>query len=88
MTPKTVPRLGIVVVAMAMAAAQPLSAAERHRHEQRYDAIDTARRAPLKDCTRFNGRWGYYGNPWCTPAEQRAFDRWEAHFIARRQSVR
>ena len=33
---------------------------------------------PLKDCTRFNGRWGYYGNPWCTPAEQLRWDRWDA----------
>jgi len=31
--------------------------------------------APLKDCTRLNGRFGYYGNPWCSPAEQRAWDR-------------
>jgi hypothetical protein len=30
---------------------------------------------PMKDCTRVNGRFGYYGNPWCTPAEQRAWDR-------------
>ena len=32
--------------------------------------------APIKDCTRFNGRWGYYGNPWCTAAEQARWDRW------------
>jgi hypothetical protein len=42
---------------------------------------DKARRlyaeAPLKDCTRLNGRWGYYGNPWCTPAEQLRWDRWD-----------
>lgn len=31
--------------------------------------------APVKDCTRLNGRWGYYGNPWCTKAEQDAWDR-------------
>ena len=38
-----------------------------------------AYQAPVKDCTRFNGRWGYYGNPWCTPAEQQAlWDRAEA----------
>lgn len=36
-----------------------------------------------KDCTRYNGRWGYYGNPWCTPAEQRAFDIWDARRIER-----
>jgi hypothetical protein len=33
---------------------------------------------PVKDCTRFNGRSGYYGNPWCTEAEQLRWDRWEA----------
>ena len=32
--------------------------------------------APLRDCTRINGRWGYYGNPWCTAAEQARWDRW------------
>jgi hypothetical protein len=35
--------------------------------------------APIKDCTPFNGRWGYYGNPWCTPREQAAWDRWSAN---------
>jgi hypothetical protein len=39
---------------------------------------------PLKDCTRLNGRWGYYGNPWCTPAEQQAFDRAEARRLGLR----
>jgi hypothetical protein len=38
---------------------------------------------PLKDCTRLNGRYGYYGNPWCTPAEQLAWDRAEAKRITR-----
>jgi len=38
---------------------------------------------PVKDCTRINGRWGYYGNPWCTPAEQLAFDRAEARRLGR-----
>ena len=38
---------------------------------------------PVKDCTRLNGRWGYYGNPWCTPAEQLAFDRAEARRLGR-----
>ena len=33
---------------------------------------------PVKDCTRVNGRWGYYGNPWCSPAEQYRWDRAEA----------
>ncbi len=38
---------------------------------------------PLKDCTRLNGRWGYYGNPWCTPAEQLRWDRWDARRFGR-----
>jgi hypothetical protein len=33
---------------------------------------------PLKDCTRLNGRVGYYGNPWCSPDEQLRWDRWDA----------
>lgn len=31
-----------------------------------------------KNCTRINSRFGYYANQWCTPAEQLAWDRWEA----------
>ena len=38
---------------------------------------------PVKDCTRINGRWGYYGNPWCSQAEQLAFDRAEARRLGR-----
>jgi hypothetical protein len=38
---------------------------------------------PLKDCTRYNGNWGYYGNPWCTKAEQALWDRAEARRIGR-----
>lgn len=32
---------------------------------------------PTKDCTRYNGTFGFYGNPWCTPEEQARWDRWE-----------
>ncbi len=32
-------------------------------------------KAAVKDCTRINGRWGYYGNLWCSPAEQQQWDR-------------
>ena len=38
---------------------------------------------PIRDCTRLNGRVGYYGNPWCTPAEQLRWDRWDARRSAR-----
>ena len=34
--------------------------------------------SPPKDCTKLNGRNGYYGNPWCTEAEQRQWDRYDA----------
>jgi hypothetical protein len=33
---------------------------------------------PPKDCTRINGRYGYYANFWCSESEQRAWDLWEA----------
>ena len=36
------------------------------------------REAPVRDCTRINGRYGYYGNPWCSAREQARFDRWSA----------
>jgi len=36
------------------------------------------RHMPAKDCTRVNGRYGYYGNPWCNRLEQLRWDRWEA----------
>jgi hypothetical protein len=41
------------------------------------------RHGPLKDCTRINGRYGYYGNPWCNRVEQLRWDRWEARRRAR-----
>jgi hypothetical protein len=51
------------------------------------DARGKARRAyadtPTKDCTRLNGRWGYYGNPWCSPAEQLRWDRWDGRRAGR-----
>jgi len=36
------------------------------------------RHFPPKDCTRINGRYGYYGNPWCNKFEQGRWDRWNA----------
>ena len=31
-----------------------------------------------KDCTRFNGWNGYYGNLWCNEEQQLQWDRWDA----------
>jgi hypothetical protein len=39
---------------------------------------------PIKDCTRFNGRFGYYANQWCTPAEQARWDKWEVQRLKAR----
>lgn len=33
---------------------------------------------PPKDCRRYNGYSGYYGNPWCTDAEIERWERWDA----------
>lgn len=64
-------------VVLALLIAQPAVARDaRHGYADGDHLLH--RGAPRKDCTRLNGRWGYYGNPWCTKAEQRAFDRWEA----------
>jgi hypothetical protein len=67
--------------AVVAAAAGPAGAEGWHRADK---AARSDARAPIKDCTRFNGRYGYYGNPWCTPREQARFDRWQA----RRHSLR
>lgn len=68
---------GLAVVGLAGAA-----------HAGSYDYAYKSQRkivgeAPLKDCTKFNGRYGYYGNPYCTPAEQARWDRWEARNLTR-----
>jgi hypothetical protein len=64
------------VITLAAMAASP-SLADRK-------SARTAQPPPaLKDCTRVNGRWGYYGNLWCTPAEQQAWDRAEARRLGR-----
>lgn len=31
---------------------------------------------PLKDCTRYNSRYGFYGNIWCSEREQQLWDRY------------
>jgi hypothetical protein len=72
-------RVGGVLAVLAALVAAGATGVEAHRayRAQRAPAADHLG-APVKDCTRFNGRWGYYGNPWCSPAEQDRFDRWSA----------
>jgi hypothetical protein len=61
---------------LTFAALVPLLAPTAHADGKRSSAggEPALRQTALKDCTRLNGRVGYYGNPWCTPAEQRAWD--------------
>jgi hypothetical protein len=64
----------VICIAIAIVAATIPGASTEARGKQRGKLAE----APIKDCTRLNGRWGYYGNPWCTPVEQLRWDRWDA----------
>lgn len=69
-------RIKIILIGLAafsLAAAAHAGDTRAHKPDKK-----TVREAPPKDCTRFNGRIGYYGNPWCTPAEQARWDKWSA----------
>lgn len=70
--------IGLFLLAMALVGATAASPSYAGRKSTR-----TAQPPPVKDCTRVNGRWGYYGNLWCTPAEQLAWDRAEARRLGR-----
>lgn len=62
-------KLLIVIVAAAAVYGVPAEAAKKRN-------APAWQPAPVvKDCARINGRFGYYGNPWCTQAEQDAWDR-------------
>lgn len=65
--------LTCITLLLAMASAFAVPAESGSRAKARYWNAP-----PVKDCTRVNGRWGYYGNPWCSPAEQYRWDRAEA----------
>lgn len=64
-----------IAVILAVSALPPAALAERGRTAA---VRQPAGSPPVKDCTRLNGRIGYYANPWCSPAEQERWDRWEA----------
>ncbi len=65
--------LGICLIAVSAAAFADVTTAKGYRAHKGKEGA-----APVKDCTRINGRFGYYGNPWCTPAEQARWDAWSA----------
>ncbi len=73
----------MVLAALGVLAMCAIPALAGHRTSAPgYDRHDAGHRA-IRDCTRVNGRYGYYGNPWCSAAEQAAFDRREARRLAR-----
>jgi hypothetical protein len=67
----------LVLVALAFLLTEAASAGDVRTRETVRSGL---RLAAPKDCTPYNGRFGYYGNPWCTAAEQRA---WEIHTARR-----
>lgn len=77
----TAATLAASIIAVALASPVLAGSGDRWRHDDR--GRGARDHGVPKDCTRYNGRWGYYGNPWCTPAEQRAFDIWDARRVER-----
>ena len=71
-----------VFVALAVVPAVA-HAGDAKRASRDFRSIERYGPIPPKDCTRLNGRFGYYGNPWCSRQEQLLWDRWEAERIRR-----
>jgi hypothetical protein len=74
----------IRVAGFAFAATAAMAATAVAENETPSAPQEQATTQPPKDCTRFNGRQGYYGNPWCTPEEQVRWDRYEAKRLSTR----
>jgi hypothetical protein len=73
-----------VIAALALSTYAAQAGAQRAgKHPRSFERYGLA---PPKDCTRLNGRYGYYGNPWCSRQEQLLWDRWEAERIRRSMS--
>lgn len=68
-------------VCMGLAAVSIAGTATAEGYRSHKKTRTYVRQAPIKDCRRFNGRYGYYGNPWCTAAEQA---RWDARQAGKR----
>lgn len=76
-------RAALVLFAGVAVSALPAQATEQRRAQPAYSAQANSER-PVKDCTRYNGTYGFYGNRWCTAEEQERWDRWEARRITGR----
>ena len=74
-------RLSSVFIAIAIFATPALSSPTLANQAPRAKAKHTwqkpkprPRPAPSRDCTPINGRYGYYGNPWCDTGSSRPPD--------------
>lgn len=76
-------RCALVLPALLLALAAVPPGAEA-RSDRGKTVRSVAGQTPVKDCTRYNGRFGYYANQWCSPAEQARWDRWEARRLTGR----
>lgn len=69
----------LLIAALAMgpvfAASAPVSAAKAPRATAKHAWQNPKLRPrPARDCTPLNGRYGYYGNPWCDTGSSRPPD--------------
>lgn len=75
-------RLSSALIALAIAATPALSSptlanqaprANANKHTWQKPKL-RPKPAPDRDCTPINGRYGYYGNPWCDTGSSRPPD--------------
>jgi len=57
---------------VASAASVPASIA---RPDAAVTTVQSRQYRPQRDCTPFNGPYGFYGNPWCQPPSEQSYMR-------------
>jgi hypothetical protein len=63
-------KIACVLAGMSAILLFSVSAASADGHKLKHRHLDRAER----DCTPINGRYGYYGNPWCDTGSYRPPD--------------
>lgn len=79
-----------VIAAVAVAAFSVAFAATAEA-AQRRAKVTVKSKAPhqlKRDCTPINGRYGYYGNPWCDADAFRNGEMFRAHESRGRKAIR
>jgi hypothetical protein len=64
----------LVAALLAVSSFSDLSHAESARHAKVKKSWAKPLRRPDRDCVPINGRFGYYGNPWCDTGSTRPPD--------------